>query len=169
MSKKSPLPTFSQTKSNIVVDEMLKGLIRWLRFLGFHSISIATWNEISERLKNKADFIFITDSHRNFNKYQDMKLETVLIKSSDIAIQLSELNSILNIYKQMELLTICSECNVEIVAVNKESILSQVPEAISKTHKQFWQCPKCKRVYWEGGHIVRLKAKLRQMGVPIQN
>ena len=169
MSNKSSFLTFSQTKPNFVVDDMLKGLIRWLRFLGFHSISIATWNEISERLKNKADFIFITDSHRNFNKYQDMKLETVLIKSSDIAIQLSELNSILNIYKQMELLTICSECNVEIVAVNKESILSQVPEAISKTHKHFWQCPKCNRIYWEGGHIGRLKAKLRQMGIPIQN
>ena len=169
MSKKSPLPTFSQTKPNFVVDEMLKGLIRWLRFLGFHSLSITQWNEISEKSKNEANFIFITGSQRNFNKYQDMKLETVLIKSSDIASQLSELNDVIHIYAQMEPLTLCSECNIEIEAVNKEAIQSQVPEAMYQTHEQFWQCPKCNRVYWEGGHILRLKAKLRQMGVPIQN
>ena len=169
MSNKSPLPTFSQTKPNFVVDEMLKGLIRWLRFLGFHSISITTWNEISEKLKNEANFIFVTASQRNLNKYQDMKLEKLLIKSSDIASQLSELNSILNIYKQMEPLTLCSECNVEIDVVKKESIRSEVPEAIYKSHERFRQCRNCNRIYWEGGHIVRLKAKLRQMGVPIQN
>ncbi|MEJ2048401.1 MAG: Mut7-C RNAse domain-containing protein [Calditrichota bacterium] len=169
MANESPLPTFSQTKPNFVVDGMLKGLIRWLRFLGFHSLSITQWNEILEKLTNEANFIFITGSERNFNKYQDMKVETILIKSNDIASQLSELNSILNIYKQMEPLTLCSECNVEIEMVNKESILSQIPEAISKTHKHFWQCPKCNRIYWEGGHIGRLKAKLRQMGIPIQN
>jgi uncharacterized protein with PIN domain len=169
MANESPLPTFSQTKPNFVVDGMLKGLIRWLRFLGFHSLSITKWNEILEKLTNEANFIFITGSERNFNKYQDMKVEAILIKSNDIASQLSELNDVLNIYAQMEPLTLCSECNIEIEVVKKESIRSEVPEAIYKSHERFRQCPNCNRIYWEGGHIVRLKAKLRQMGVPIQN
>jgi uncharacterized protein with PIN domain len=168
MPKRTSPPTFSTTKPNFILDEMLKGLIRWLRFLGFHAFTFAEWEKMNSQLTSEAKFILVTASEKNLKKYQAKNLTSMLLKSDAISDQLAELNEQLNIFDQMEPLTICSECNIKIETIGKESVKSQIPDKIYKFYNHFWHCPNCKRIYWEGGHIKRLKDKLIRMGVPIQ-
>ncbi len=168
MSKRTSPLIFSRTKPNFILDEMLKGLVRWLRFLGFHACTLTDWEKMGSNPSPEANYIFVTGSEKNLSKYKDLSLQSVLLKSDNISDQLAELNERHNIFDQMEPLTICSECNVKIETVSKESVKSQIPDQIFKYHDHFWHCPNCKRIYWEGGHIKRLKDKLIRMGVPIE-
>ncbi|OPY71616.1 MAG: hypothetical protein A4E64_03231 [Syntrophorhabdus sp. PtaU1.Bin058] len=51
----------------------------------------------------------------------------------------------------------CIECNVPLVAAAREDIEHHVPEYIYHHHKDFKQCPSCKRVYWGGSHTEKMK------------
>lgn len=155
---KSPKPIF-------IIDRMIHGLARWLRFLGFYSIHIEDMEHVASIKNQYPNTIFITTSKKNFNKFGDYN--AFLLKKNTIPEQLLELNNVFRIYKQIDLLSICSICNIQIEPVNKDEIQNLIPDRVWNSFQTFWRCPKCQRIYWHGGHIERLINKLRQMNVPL--
>ncbi len=53
--------------------------------------------------------------------------------------------------------TRCSACNSLLVPVIKQDVKDMVPEYVYHGHDEFLQCPGCRRVYWPGTHIERMK------------
>ncbi len=53
--------------------------------------------------------------------------------------------------------TICSSCNGKIVTVSKELILRQLKSLTRKHYNRFYMCSKCRKIYWEGSHYIRIK------------
>ncbi len=155
---KSPKPTF-------IIDRMIHGLARWLRFLGFHSIHIEDIEYVTSINNQYPNAIFITTSKKNLNKFGDYN--AFLLKNKTIPEQLRELNNVFRIYQQIDLLSICSICNIQIEPVNKDEIQNLIPERVWNSFQKFWKCPKCQRIYWHGGHIERLINKLQQMNIPL--
>ena len=49
------------------------------------------------------------------------------------------------------------ECNEKLQIIDKEFVLNQVPEGIINNFDDFWKCPKCNKIFWEGTHIERLQ------------
>jgi uncharacterized protein with PIN domain len=54
----------------------------------------------------------------------------------------------------------CLMCNEILLPVAKEEIEGRVPDFIYRSYDSFHLCPRCRRVYWPGTHLQRMKKEL---------
>jgi len=59
--------------------------------------------------------------------------------------------------------TRCSICNAPLVKVEKEAVKGKVPEYVYLTQDEFYECPKCHRIYWRGTHVEHMEEELRRV------
>ncbi|GAB4377910.1 MAG: Mut7-C RNAse domain-containing protein [Calditrichia bacterium] len=144
---------------------MLRGLARWLRFLGYSAQIVMNPAEAKEALQNHRNAVFLTGSRKHFEQLE--KFTVLLLKSERIPDQLQKINEFTSLFDRIDLLSLCSLCNTSIEPVKKESLREKVPARVWQTQEQFWMCPSCGKIYWEGGHVRRLKDKLKRMNIPI--
>ena len=50
----------------------------------------------------------------------------------------------------------CLRCNVVLRPITKEDVGVRAPRRIVETNQEFQECPRCRRVYWKGGHYRRM-------------
>ena len=55
----------------------------------------------------------------------------------------------------------CPKCNTQIQSVHKDSVTDRIPETTSTYYNEFWECPNCKQIYWQGAHWKRIENTLR--------
>lgn len=46
----------------------------------------------------------------------------------------------------------CTACNAEVTPVARNAVAGAVPSGVVARHELFWQCPGCRRIYWQGTH-----------------
>lgn len=51
----------------------------------------------------------------------------------------------------------CSQCNSTLAAISKKEAKDVVPRYVFENRENFLQCGSCKRVYWKGSHVRRMK------------
>ena len=146
-----------------LIDGMLIKLGRYLRFLGFDAeiitdFSSADINKFSER-------IFLTVSPRHYALWPFPRKYFIQAKTFDE--QLKEINHEFQLQKHMHWLTRCSRCNLQLVEVHKHQVEQQLPAQVVKNFEYFYQCPQCGKIYWEGGHVMRLAQKLHRLGIDV--
>lgn len=54
----------------------------------------------------------------------------------------------------------CLECNAALQEVAPEAAAKRVPPAVRARYTHFSACPGCGRVYWEGSHWARMRARI---------
>jgi len=147
-----------------IADSMLLGLVRWLRFLGFQTWCFQNLIDVRELLQKDPNFIYLTCSKSHIQQLKPTHF--YLITEDLIERQLHSLNERFEIFQSARLLTLCTVCNAAVEKIDKKEIKTKVPQKVHENFKQFWQCPDCQRVYWHGGHVLRLKEKLTRMNIP---
>lgn len=152
-------------KTVFILDNMLQGLARWLRFLGYRSFVIENLHQLNQLFIDHPTAVFITESRKKIQKINPPN--AFFMKESKLEDQLAILDSRFKIFENIELLSLCTLCNTTIAPVDKGTIKGKVPPAIWSSYDHFWICFKCQRIYWKGGHIKRLIDKLRRLKVPI--
>ncbi|MEJ2636947.1 MAG: Mut7-C RNAse domain-containing protein [Calditrichia bacterium] len=155
----------NHTRPSFIVDNMLRGLARWLRFLGFPSEIVMSVPEAEKIRDLHPEAIFLTSSYNHLADFAGGKSHAV--ESGTIKEQLHELESAFGIFGRIDLLSICSVCNVPIEPATKSQVKDRVPEKVWRSFDKFWQCPHCHRIYWKGGHVERLIEKLKRMDIPL--
>ena len=50
----------------------------------------------------------------------------------------------------------CPRCNAKIRPANKEEVSEKIPSSTKAFYNDFWECPKCGAVYWQGAHWKRI-------------
>lgn len=131
---------------------MLGKLAKKLRILGFDTLY---YNEIEEDdiLKLSKDRILFTRDKLLERKAKKQGIEVFYIKSDKWRSQLKAVNNRFSIEKYAKPFTRCSECNGELVHMDKEKVKGEVPEYVYKTVDDFKVCKNCGKVYWKGSHI----------------
>jgi uncharacterized protein with PIN domain len=61
--------------------------------------------------------------------------------------QIREVLSIFNLREHIKPFSRCMVCNGEIVSVEKDSVIDQVPIRVWQIVEQFYKCQGCRRVY----------------------
>jgi len=56
----------------------------------------------------------------------------------------------------------CPICNTRIKPIPKEAIVDKVRPNTLKHYNEFWQCPHCGQVYWQGAHWERIQKMLEK-------
>ncbi|MGH7150219.1 MAG: Mut7-C RNAse domain-containing protein, partial [Planctomycetota bacterium] len=55
----------------------------------------------------------------------------------------------------------CPLCNDPLRSIDREGARGAVPEKSLALHEEFFRCPTCRKVYWEGDHVARSRRLLQ--------
>jgi uncharacterized protein len=131
------------------VDVMLGRLARWLRILGYDTLYFHSIDDI--------ELYRIALRDERFLLTRDRKLAEIagncayLIESDLLKEQIPDVIEHFKLRRNPKLL-ICPVCNGKVVSVEKSGIEALVPEYTFRTHRLFFRCENCGKVYWHGTH-----------------
>lgn len=144
-----------------LVDQPLRGLAKWLRLCGFEA-QVKSFSFLREDLPAPVPGTYLLTRQAG---YRHLKREDVLILvSNDPEGQLAEVCRRLKLCRRdLAPLSRCGECNDLLVPVSRETALGLVPDHVFQTQAEFFQCPRCQRLFWPGSHHARIIGKLHQV------
>ncbi len=141
-----------------VVDGMLGKLTRWLRLLG-HDVEYS--NNIEDKdligIAKKEKRVLLT---RDFQLYQQAVgkgLDALYVEGQTEPERLAEISKRFSIRLEVDMkISRCSKCNTIVKPILKEKIADKVEKNTLAHYDEFWMCPKCEQVYWQGAHWTRI-------------
>jgi uncharacterized protein with PIN domain len=139
----------------------LKGLNKWLRFFGYKTQICENKIDKEIILKHK-DKIFLITSPSTAKLLEKAGIKYLLLPRESLKAQLTVLVHKLNLNTELKL-NLCSICGEELISVKKEDFKELIPLKVYQFYNEFNYCPKCKKLYWEGDHIKRLKERLKNL------
>ena len=146
-----------------ICDDMLGKLARWLKVLGFDTYYEKDLpdNKLLKIALLEDRIILTRDS--KIPKIRNAK-NFVWIHSSDPLEQVKEVAQKLKLKIEPErFFTRCLECNGALEKIDKEKVKDKVWPYVYKTQENFVICLECKKVYWAGTHVGRMKKRLEKI------
>jgi uncharacterized protein with PIN domain len=141
---------------------MLGTLAKWLRFMGYDTAYPAPLGDTELlALAEREDRILLTRD----KELAGRSAHVIRVRSDNLEEQVREVASALQL-KLVDPLSRCSLCNAILVPVPLEAVGNYVPEGVRTRHQEFWQCPSCHRVYWQGSHWDKMVERLNRLPVP---
>ena len=146
-----------------LVDRMLGKLARELRMLGYDAIYYR--GEDAHQLIHLArqeERIILTRNTKLILKKLEDRISTV---TEDIPLlQLRELiRKGLISPDEENLFSRCLLCNALLDEIPREEAEGKVPDFILYEQKEFFQCPQCRRIYWQGTHQKNMQRRVEEL------
>ncbi len=132
-----------------VADVMLGRLARWLRLLGCDVVYDRDGEDSALLAKALADKRVLLTA--DCELAQRAKSSGYLVCAEGTEKQLREVVCRFEIEPKLYG-DRCAECNGLVTEVPRESVVGEVPKYTFLTHKKFFRCENCQRVFWEGSH-----------------
>ena len=145
---------------SFLADAMLGNVARKLRIFGFDTLYIAHAQD-DEILKVgiEQNRVILTADRELFKRIVKASARGVLVSGAggieDIVHILAK-NGVMSVNLD-GMSSRCSACNGLLEERTPDQV-SGVPEKVSECHSEFYQCSTCSKVYWEGGHLRRIRA-----------
>ena len=140
------------------VDAMCGKLARWLRLLGCDARLGRLHDRREAETLARRGAVVLTRSPRFAGLHG-----VVVLSSNDPLDQLREVAALGLVRPQeMRFLARCAECNEDLLDATPEEVRGLVPDYVQATAPAFARCPRCGRIYWEGTHPERMRARLRE-------
>jgi uncharacterized protein with PIN domain len=146
-----------------VADGMLGKLTRWLRMLG-QDVKYSNDMEDSQLLNiaRKEKRILLTRDFELYQRAVGNGMESFYFQGETSEEKLAELAQRFSIPLEMDMtLSRCPKCNTIIKPLSANKAAEQVQKNTLAHYKEFWKCPKCGQVYWQGAHWIKIKKTLR--------
>ena len=146
----------------LLCDHMLGSLARWLRFMGYDTAYPEPGPDraLIDRARAE-DRILLTRDKELASRLRD----AVEVRSDDLEEQIREVAAVLRL-QLVDPLSRCSLCNEILAPLPPEEVGGLVPEGVRSRHREFWRCPSCRRVYWQGSHWNKMVERLNQLDLP---
>ena len=145
-----------------LVDAMLGRLARWLRIIGCDaSFDSALSDADLARRAFEEERVVLT---RDRALPEEWRIPRVLVLESELPLE--QLRDVVRSYGldwREQLFSRCSRCNVAIEPATREAIADRVPPRVLRERREFFTCPACERVYWEGSHLERMQRTLEHV------
>lgn len=144
-----------------LVDRPLMGLAKWLRLCGLDAM-LETFGSQGATLPEPVTGRYLITRQAKYRHPQ--REDLLLLGANDPKDQLAEVFRRLNLTRRdVAPLSRCGECNDLLVPVSRETAQGLVPDHVFQTQVEFFQCPRCRRLYWPGSHHARIIDKLQQV------
>ena len=134
---------------------MLGSLAKRMRLLGIDVLYDRTLedNEII-RLSLEQDRVILTRDRALGDR--PLASSHLLIKSDLLKEQVEQVLSAFPRKMPLNPLSRCSECNELLDRITREEARDLVPQYVYENQDLFLRCPRCKRTYWHGTHVMRM-------------
>lgn len=149
-------------KPKFVADGMLGKISRWLRMLGYDvKYSTKFTDEELMKIAKTEGRILLTRDQELFKRADSQNTTTALVEGSSDPETLAKLASLFHLRLDIDVsVSRCPKCNEQIAPALREEVLGKVPEGTLKQYKDFWKCPNCGQIYWQGSHWRRIRETL---------
>ena len=148
--------------TRFVLDVHLGRLARWLRMLGFDSVYDTGYDSV-QIIEHAVDErrIILT---RNRELLKNTRVtHGYWVRTTNPRAQIEEVVRKLDLRSQFAPFTRCMECNGEIIERTAAEVADQVPPKARERAESFYQCSECRRVYWEGTHVERMRRLIEEL------
>jgi uncharacterized protein with PIN domain len=145
-----------------VADGMLGKLTRWLRMLGQ---DVKYSNNLDDPqlliIAKKERRILLT---RDFELYQRAiarGVDAFCLEGPTGEEKLAELAKRYDIRLEIDMASSrCPKCNSTVKHASREEAEDKVERSTFTHYKEFWKCPNCGQIYWQGAHWTRIRKTL---------
>jgi uncharacterized protein with PIN domain len=147
-----------------LADGMLGGLTRWLRLLGenvIYSTQLCD-NELLELAKVE-DRILLTQDLELYKRAIKRGMYAFYVEGKTESSRLCEVSKRYGLTLEVEMdKSRCPICNTLLKQVNKEMLKDKLKPKTYTHYDQFWRCPPCGQIYWQGAHWKHIMATLTE-------
>lgn len=147
-------------QTRFILDTHLGRLAAYLRMLGFDTLYRNDYDDQAlAAISVSEKRILLTCDRRLLMR----KIIThgYFVRSRQPREQLLEIIKRFDLYDVVHPFTRCIHCNSLIHKVAKEEVISQLQPRTRKYYMDFWQCPACKKIYWQGSHYQRMQKLIK--------
>jgi uncharacterized protein with PIN domain len=151
---------------SFIADSMLGSVARKLRIFGFDTLYIAHAHD-DEILKTGIEQgrVILTADKELFKRVVKTGVRGVLVSGA------GDLEDLVHILSKNGITSVglkgigsrCSMCNGLLEEKEPDQVKNGVPRKVAELHREFYQCTTCRKVYWEGGHLRRIRALVRSV------
>jgi uncharacterized protein with PIN domain len=109
---------------------------------------------------------------RDFELYQHAvakEVDAFYVQGQTEEERLAELAKRFGISLEIDMATSrCPKCNTQVKSLSKEKVANRVEKRTFEHYTEFWECPKCGQVYWQGAHWTKIRETLKTAGTSLQ-
>ena len=147
-----------------IADGMLGKLTRWLRMLG-HDVKYSNQSEDAELIATakKEHRVLLTRDLELYKRALVKGVDVFCVKGQPEAEKIAGLAArfgfslVINLNRSR-----CPKCNTKIQSAPKEKLVGEVEKTTFTYYEEFWVCPKCGNIYWQGAHWKGIRATLEE-------
>ena len=150
-------------ETRFIADRMLGTLTRYLRFMGYDTISANGFRSCDAKedtqllsLALHENRILLTRDHELARRGQN---QAVLVIEGDVLAQVRQLANLGLVERRLPM-SRCSLCNTVLREATEDEIQSAGYAPRERTGYSFFWCVHCGKLYWNGSHGRRLQAKI---------
>ena len=148
-------PDAGPSDTRFVADRMLGTLTRYLRFMGYDTISAngfspgnAQEDNLLLALAHDEHRVLLTRDHELARRGNDL---AVLVTEGDVLAQVQQLID-RGLIKRQVLMSRCSLCNSMLREATEDEIRSAGYAPRDRSGFTFHWCERCRKLYWNGSH-----------------
>lgn len=152
---------------SFIVDHNVAKLARWLRMMGYNATIFDQsddWQMIRTALAENRIIITKDTGVMKRRVITSGKIRALLITGDIPDKQIQQVIKAFQLDNKKPL-SICLECNTNLIDIGRDKIKDRVPAYIYRTKSQFVECPVCKRVYWQGTHWRAMMQTLEKLQI----
>ncbi len=146
-----------------LADHMLGKLAKELRMLGYDTLYYrgeAGYPLI--KLAREEDRVILTRNSKLIQKKPEDRI--VRVKEDKPSLQLRELVEKGCIsFNEEKLYSRCLLCNALLDQISRDEAEGNVPDFVFYQQVEFYRCPQCHRIYWQGSHLDHMKEKVEKI------
>ena len=145
-----------------MADGMLGKLTRWLRMLG-QDVKYLNNAEDADLLAaaKKEKRILLTRDFELYQRALGKSIDAFYLQGASGEEKLAELARRYRIPLEIDMSSSrCPKCNFTVKRMSKTEAEKVVEKNTSEHYAEFWQCPNCGQVYWQGAHWDKIRKSL---------
>jgi len=147
-----------------LLDAMLGTLARWLRMMG-HDVAYSARLGDDELLKlSKVETrVLLTRDLELYRRAAARGLEAYFVESSTQSSRLAEVHARFGLQLEIDMSQMrCPICNTPVEATSKEQLKDKLQPNTYRYYSEFWNCPTCMQVYWQGAHWKQIQKTIAE-------
>src|SRR6185436_9015080 len=142
-------------------DAMLGKIARKLRIFGFDTVYDSNLDD--ENILNSSNYlgrIVLTSDKELFNRCKKKRIAAILTYKE------TEIENLVTIFRTLNIKYInsptvpylCTSCNGKI---------DKISDQLLQSHKIFYKCTKCNKIYWAGSHMKRISRLINEINAKL--
>lgn len=112
-------------------------------------------------IAKKEGRILLTKDLKLYQQATTKRLDALYLEGKTEEEKLAELAKRFKIKLEIHMATSrCPKCNARVKKIPKEKVADKVEKSTFAYYNEFWECPRCGQIYWQGAHWKRIRKTL---------